>query len=449
MVIKENEFAQLLAKKCHAIICANQFMADLLKEYNNNSYAIRTFADLQLIESIPESKYDVFTIVFASTCGLGMDLVCDIVQRLDNDSRYKIICIINDRHDRLINFKNVITYNRLPFHKMIRIIKGSHVLLNPVLSDEEVRTVINTVFKIDPNIFLNCKAEIKYALAGATKTCLLSSQTYAYKNAIKNYENGILLLDNADKWVSAIKELSNNENLRQRIVNNAYGDVIKNYSFESAARTMINTLEKIHEQSNNNRSKDMGINIQEDYWTGTECLENEVPWFVPDSIYYLSNMCDSDDVVLDLGSGGSTFFFAKRCKQVISIETNFQWFQKMKKKLCDNNVSNVVVLYLQNQAEIESLLKSFSEKYFNIALVDTVHGFDRSMFIDIIANKINKMFVLNNYSSHRLLPSHFDKTKDQIVDKCFGQNSEHWFVKDFNDIKWTGSGTRVMCKKIF
>ena len=54
------------------------------------------------------------------------------------------------------------------------------------------------------------------------------------------------------------------------------------------------------------------IVIQPDYWMGTECLKNGVPWQVPHSIYKEDEYCGSDDMVLEFGAGGSTIFFARR-----------------------------------------------------------------------------------------------------------------------------------------
>lgn len=190
------------------------------------------------------------------------------------------------------------------------------------------------------------------------------------------------------------------------------------------------------------------IKIQEDYWTGTKCLEYEVPWQTPKSIYYLSNLCDQNDTVLDLGTGGSTLFYARRCKLVISIETDLKWFQTVRSLLNKKNILNVIYLYLPHQKNIENLLESFTENLFNIASVDTVHKFNRSKFIDIVTSRNNiKTMVLDNYTSQSLFPEHYNKTKEQIIQKCFQTEHNNWLVEDFDDSKWHGSGTRIIHKR--
>src|SRR5437762_1024483 len=83
------------------------------------------------------------------------------------------------------------------------------------------------------------------------------------------------------------------------------------------------------------------IVVQEDYWSGTKCLENGIPWHVPAAIYEEDRQCTREDVVLDMGTGGSTVFFAQRCKHVIAIETDPEWAKRVQEKLDSLGLTNV------------------------------------------------------------------------------------------------------------
>ena len=103
------------------------------------------------------------------------------------------------------------------------------------------------------------------------------------------------------------------------------------------------------------------ITIQSDYWTGTKCLENGVPWQVPDSIYKEDILLQNDDVVLEMGTGGSTIFLATRCKKVIAVETNFKWYQEVLKKIQELFLFVMIVHKLLNLFNLDVLLLNILE----------------------------------------------------------------------------------------
>src|SRR5689334_9267202 len=92
------------------------------------------------------------------------------------------------------------------------------------------------------------------------------------------------------------------------------------------------------------------IIIQSDYWTGSECLKNGVPWQVPDSIYKEAENCQPNDLVLEFGAGGSTVFFAKRCEHVVSIETDPDWAMAVESHLKNLGLDNVDIICMKSQS---------------------------------------------------------------------------------------------------
>lgn len=188
----------------------------------------------------------------------------------------------------------------------------------------------------------------------------------------------------------------------------------------------------------------MLIQIQEDYWVGDKCVENEVPWFTPDSIHYLDTLCKSTDTVLEIGTGGSTLFFARRCKTVLAIETNPEWYAKMKTIFEEKNITNVIYLLISDQNLIEEKLAALSG--FDIASVDSVYGFNRSRFLNIILEKQSLLstLVLDNYGADCLFNQHFDYSIEKLIAEC---PPGVWKGQDFNDSHWIGNGTRILTQR--
>jgi hypothetical protein len=184
------------------------------------------------------------------------------------------------------------------------------------------------------------------------------------------------------------------------------------------------------------------IVIQSDYWTGSQCLTNGVPWQVPDSIYKEAENCHLDDLVLEFGAGGSTVFFARRCKHVISIETDPYWAFVVSSHLKKIGLDNVNIVCMRTQSEIEKFIQQFDTYAVNILSVDTTHGYNRSAFVDRFFEKgISenlRMIVLDNYAAPELFQSHYNK---EVVDL------DHWSVFKYDDIRWTGNGTKIYLKK--
>ncbi len=187
---------------------------------------------------------------------------------------------------------------------------------------------------------------------------------------------------------------------------------------------------------------DHTIVIQEDYWTGTKCLENGVPWQVPQSIYKESENCSKRDVALELGTGGSTIFLAQRCEYVIAIETDEAWAASVQKQLDQLNITNVSLHYIPQQAHIESFIKELDTSDVTIFSVDTVHGYNRSAFTNVfLAKGISpnlRMIVADNYGDSILFPYHYNTV---IMD-----NSD-WELFTYDDPHWCGNGTRLYIRK--
>ena len=81
------------------------------------------------------------------------------------------------------------------------------------------------------------------------------------------------------------------------------------------------------------------LDIPKDIHLGKGLLEKELPWFAPGAIIWLDEHLTKDMTVLEFGAGGSTPFFARRCKWVTSIETSREWVEKVVDYMVDSKLN--------------------------------------------------------------------------------------------------------------
>jgi len=70
-----------------------------------------------------------------------------------------------------------------------------------------------------------------------------------------------------------------------------------------------------------------------------DCIDKRgraIAWYTYSAIEYLSNLDFSNKAILEYGSGNSSIFWASRAREVISIESDREWFLKISKKALKN-----------------------------------------------------------------------------------------------------------------
>jgi predicted O-methyltransferase YrrM len=95
----------------------------------------------------------------------------------------------------------------------------------------------------------------------------------------------------------------------------------------------------------------------------------ERPWIVPAAIGWLRRRIRSDWSVLELGSGRSTVWFARRAGQVISLEDNEFWYPRTKERLEEAGVRNVD-LRLRAVEDFPGEVASLPNPSFDLVVVD-------------------------------------------------------------------------------
>jgi hypothetical protein len=180
------------------------------------------------------------------------------------------------------------------------------------------------------------------------------------------------------------------------------------------------------------------IIIQPDYWTGSLSLQNQTPWQVPGSVYKENELLKSDDIALEMGTGGSTLFLAARCKKVIAVETDFNWFCEVNNKIKELGIANVYLAYISKQEELEKFISDCKDAV-TLFSVDTVHGYNRSRQLN--AGLANKSFclrtiILDNYAAPELFPQHWNIENILPLEKDVK-------IFTYDDARWCGKGTRI------
>ncbi len=137
--------------------------------------------------------------------------------------------------------------------------------------------------------------------------------------------------------------------------------------------------------------------------------------------------------VLELGGGGSTIFFSRRCKSVRSYETNIIFEKMIKSALPDpSNVS----LVCGDGEIIKKSIRNEPDVYYDWLIVDLApvgrsFRFRFKMMIEAIPKlKVGGFMVVDNYDSFPL--NTFDYSG--------------WKVYTFDDFRYGGMGTKICIK---
>ena len=155
------------------------------------------------------------------------------------------------------------------------------------------------------------------------------------------------------------------------------------------------------------------------------------PGLAPGAIMALESIVNKKMKVLEFGSGGSTIFWAKNCKNVKSFETDSHWFIKVKERV--SQFRNVEII-LGNQKQILKRLEKEPDNHYDIVLVDSYPKHTERI---ILANtavpkvKTGGWLIIDNYLKFGM--ENFSYPKSEIY--------------TFDEIEYSGRGTRV-CKKI-
>lgn len=173
------------------------------------------------------------------------------------------------------------------------------------------------------------------------------------------------------------------------------------------------------------------IPSREAFFKGTDTLKVGYPWLAFGAIIALESIVNKKQKVLEFGSGGSTVFWAKNCKNVKSFETDEKWFKDVQKKL--KRQKNIELL-LRNQKQILRSLQSEPENHYDIVLIDIYpkHA-DRLTLANAAIPKIKPggLLIIDNYEKFGMENFTYPK---------------NWEIYTFDEFRYSGRGTRICIK---
>jgi len=122
------------------------------------------------------------------------------------------------------------------------------------------------------------------------------------------------------------------------------------------------------------------MEITDDQIYGRDALKKGEPWIVPESLDYLKSIVQPHWYVFEWGSGGSTIFFARHCRHIISIEHHKKWHTWTSEKLrAEGLARKATVLYVPGVKDVphearfehySNAILDYPDKHFNLVFVD-------------------------------------------------------------------------------
>jgi predicted O-methyltransferase YrrM len=176
---------------------------------------------------------------------------------------------------------------------------------------------------------------------------------------------------------------------------------------------------------------------------GLDSIKFESPWMTPNSVDFLVKNLKANMNVLEIGAGGSTLFFSRRCRHVTAIELDRQYYDILRKNISEKNLQNKISLEYIPPENVMSRLESLNSRFDVISIDHGVHVPSRSeCFNKVVHLWTGKILVIDNWAKRPAWPQHKGKTLEWYKDNysCF----ENCDLLDFPHEKWIGKGTRII-----
>lgn len=91
-----------------------------------------------------------------------------------------------------------------------------------------------------------------------------------------------------------------------------------------------------------------------------------IPWYTYPAIEYLDQFDFSNKCVFEWGTGNSTLYWSKRVKEIVSVEDDEEWFDKVSKEIDRRNTE---IYLIKEMGEYVNYIAK-SNKKFDIIVID-------------------------------------------------------------------------------
>lgn len=104
-------------------------------------------------------------------------------------------------------------------------------------------------------------------------------------------------------------------------------------------------------------------------------IQGQCPWTSPASIMFFKKALTKDMIGFEYGSGASTYFFAKRLNNLVSLEHDSLWYEKVKRQLKKSIITNVEYHLVPKDKNgklntYADFITKFDDEYFDFVLID-------------------------------------------------------------------------------
>lgn len=100
-------------------------------------------------------------------------------------------------------------------------------------------------------------------------------------------------------------------------------------------------------------------------------LSQPIPWYTYSAIEFIEDKIKSDFNVFEYGSGHSTLWWANKVQEIVSIESNKNWYNYLKSSLI--NRENISLYLCEEAQDYIQKINEFPPQYFDVIIVDGEH----------------------------------------------------------------------------
>ncbi|MBD2209280.1 class I SAM-dependent methyltransferase [Nostoc linckia FACHB-104] len=121
-----------------------------------------------------------------------------------------------------------------------------------------------------------------------------------------------------------------------------------------------------------------------------------IPWYTYPAIEFIEDKIKREFLVFEFGGGQSTLWWAERVNQVISVESNQDWYNEIYQQMPHN-----VHLHLDvDEKNYANLILQYPDKYFDVIIVD---GINRNVCLENCLSKLkdNGFIIFDNTDNYR------------------------------------------------
>jgi len=173
-------------------------------------------------------------------------------------------------------------------------------------------------------------------------------------------------------------------------------------------------------------------------------LSEEIPWLNFLAIDYLEDILKKDFSVFEFGCGGSTIYFGKRVKEVVSVEHDMKWFDEVKNKINKSGLSKKCDLYLISAELFKNEISN------DLSCLDSYVSSDKNYkgysfkkyatFIDNYPKDYFDLILIDGRARPSCFKHAFDKVKDEGFIILDNSEREHYKIihELLNKVGWEG-----------